>query len=74
MYLGFQVERPGLRRSFLIGGLEGARGYVYGDFFRDIRCDGYFFRVSGRGTRLLFVEKNQCVNTLFAALKLWNRN
>ncbi|GFX18848.1 hypothetical protein TNCV_4143691 [Trichonephila clavipes] len=26
MYLDLEVERPGLRWSFLIGGLEGARG------------------------------------------------
>ncbi|GFW39865.1 uncharacterized protein TNCV_4358601 [Trichonephila clavipes] len=27
MHLGLEVERPGLKGSFLIGGLEGARGY-----------------------------------------------
>ncbi|GFV97175.1 hypothetical protein TNCV_3527601 [Trichonephila clavipes] len=40
------LERPGLRKSFLIGGLEGAKGCVYGDFFGDIRCDGNFCRNS----------------------------
>ncbi|GFU99570.1 hypothetical protein TNCV_4082911 [Trichonephila clavipes] len=64
MYLGLEVERPRLRRSFLIGGLEGARMCVYGDFFGDIRCDGNFFRVSGRETRLLFAEKNQSIRCL----------
>ncbi|GFV65337.1 RNase H domain-containing protein [Trichonephila clavipes] len=40
MYLGLEVERPGLGGSFLIGGLEGARRCSYGDCFGDIRCDG----------------------------------
>ncbi|GFV71493.1 hypothetical protein TNCV_4562451 [Trichonephila clavipes] len=30
MYLGLEVQRPGLRRSFLIGGLEGVRGLKEG--------------------------------------------
>ncbi|GFV45840.1 hypothetical protein TNCV_2322001 [Trichonephila clavipes] len=60
MHLGLEVERPGLRGSFLIGGLEGARGCGYSDFFGDIRCDGkIFFRVNGQEIRLLLVEKNQ---------------
>ncbi|GFW18296.1 hypothetical protein TNCV_4008351 [Trichonephila clavipes] len=42
MYLGLEEEMPGLRRSFLIGGLEGARGCGNGDSFEDIRCDGNF--------------------------------
>ncbi|GFW28972.1 hypothetical protein TNCV_202951 [Trichonephila clavipes] len=42
MYLGVEVERPGLRGSFLIGRLEGARGCGYGDCFRDIQYDGNF--------------------------------
>ncbi|GFW37225.1 hypothetical protein TNCV_5021231 [Trichonephila clavipes] len=29
MYLSLGVERPGLRGSFLIGGLEGAKGCGY---------------------------------------------
>ncbi|GFX98105.1 transposable element Tcb2 transposase [Trichonephila clavipes] len=52
MYLGLEGERPGLRRSFLIGGLEGARECVYGDFFGDIRCDGTFFRAGRRAVLL----------------------
>ncbi|GFX21913.1 hypothetical protein TNCV_2311901 [Trichonephila clavipes] len=39
IYLGLEVERPGLRGSFLISGLEGARGCGYGDCFGDIGCD-----------------------------------
>ncbi|GFU93213.1 hypothetical protein TNCV_4217391 [Trichonephila clavipes] len=35
MYLHLEVERPGLRKSFLIGGLEAARGCAYGDCFGD---------------------------------------
>ncbi|GFX00529.1 hypothetical protein TNCV_2235361 [Trichonephila clavipes] len=38
MYLGLESERPGLRASFLICGLEGARGSGYGDCFGDLRC------------------------------------
>ncbi|GFU89247.1 uncharacterized protein TNCV_2549681 [Trichonephila clavipes] len=43
MYLGLEVEKPGLRGSFLIGGLEGARvcGYCFGDF----RYDGNFSKL-----------------------------
>ncbi|GFX75953.1 hypothetical protein TNCV_2239241 [Trichonephila clavipes] len=37
MYLGLEVERPGLRGSFLIGGLEGESGCGYGDCFEDIQ-------------------------------------
>ncbi|GFS49306.1 hypothetical protein TNCV_2411031 [Trichonephila clavipes] len=58
-YLGLEVERPGVRGSYLISGLEGARGCGYDDCCGDIRCDGNFFRVSGRETRLLLVEKNE---------------
>ncbi|GFW30241.1 hypothetical protein TNCV_3850121 [Trichonephila clavipes] len=36
---GLEVERPGLRVSLLIGGLEQARGCGYGDCFGDTRCD-----------------------------------
>ncbi|GFV47072.1 hypothetical protein TNCV_2699661 [Trichonephila clavipes] len=42
MYLGLEVERPRLRGSFLIGGLEGSRVYGYDDCFGDIRCDRNF--------------------------------
>ncbi|GFX13764.1 hypothetical protein TNCV_1718721 [Trichonephila clavipes] len=46
---GLEMERPELRGSFLVDGLEGARGYGYDD------C----FGVSGRKTRLLLVDRNQ---------------
>ncbi|GFV20404.1 hypothetical protein TNCV_4141651 [Trichonephila clavipes] len=39
MYLGFEVERHGLRGIFLIGGLESARGCGYDGCFGDIRYD-----------------------------------
>ncbi|GFW09143.1 putative LOC100569746 [Trichonephila clavipes] len=42
MYLDLELERPGLRGSFLIGELEEARVCGYGDCFEDIRCDGNF--------------------------------
>ncbi|GFW18984.1 hypothetical protein TNCV_164981 [Trichonephila clavipes] len=42
MYLSLEVERPGLRGSFQIGGLEGATKCSCGDCFGDIRCDGNF--------------------------------
>ncbi|GFV12478.1 uncharacterized protein TNCV_1792571 [Trichonephila clavipes] len=41
VYLSLEVERPGLRESFLIGGLEGVNG-GYSVCFGDILCDGNF--------------------------------
>ncbi|GFV80095.1 hypothetical protein TNCV_1476581 [Trichonephila clavipes] len=40
MHLGIEVKKPGLRGSFLISGLEGAKGCGYDDCFGDIQCDG----------------------------------
>ncbi|GFY12720.1 hypothetical protein TNCV_2449111 [Trichonephila clavipes] len=52
MYLSLEVERPGLRRSFQIGGLEGASECGYGDCFGDIRCDRNFSDGQGNGLGL----------------------
>ncbi|GFW85245.1 hypothetical protein TNCV_3249851 [Trichonephila clavipes] len=43
---GLEVKRLVLRGSFLVGGLEEARGCGYGDCFGDIRWDVNFFRRS----------------------------
>ncbi|GFT06811.1 DDE_3 domain-containing protein [Trichonephila clavipes] len=43
MYLSLEVERPGLRGSLMISGLEGAKVCGYGDCFGDIRCADFLF-------------------------------